>query len=603
MRRRLVSLGILALLLTWRSHDADALPPAGPEIFPLSQVRPGMKGVVYTIYSGDTIEKVDLTVLGVLPNTIGPGISVILVRLEGPHAQESGVVAGMSGSPVYLDGKLAGALALKLGIFTKEAIGGVMPIEQMLPVLNQPPQPQTDTVGDGIGLMGTGPISLSADAQHEMTRMGLNAGASLVPIGLPLVTSGVRPEALAQFSTDLAAMGLAGTTAGGTAPPQTSDADIEPGDMVGIALVRGDLALSAGCTATAVIDGAVFLCGHPLFGSGHVALPMQRGHVLTTLSSALESTKIITVGGPIGSVIEDRATAVMGRLGAAPATIPVSLKIGAPALEHSYHFEISQNQKLTPVLLGIVIYNSLISSAAYNDGMMLRLEGTIDLDGHPPVLLHNVFAPTSLPIPDGFLLTSNVQSEFTEIFDNPYEKPRVKAIDMRITPVADRRTVAIENAWSEKTTDVRPGETVAIKVLLRPYRGNAFVKEIPIIIPERATPGKLRVVVSDAAALEEMRHITDGPGQATLAGLNELIQTINRERANDRVFVSLMQPASTLVVGGKEMPDLPPSAMQVLKQGHNGEHTAVVGESSMGEWSVAMDQVVTGQQTLTISIR
>ena len=603
MPRRLVSLSILIFLLTWISHDAHALPPTGPEIFPLSQVRPGMKGVAYTIYSGDTIEKVDLTVLGVLPDTIGPGINVILVRLEGPHAQESGVVAGMSGSPVYLDGKLAGALALKLGIFTKEAIGGVMPIEQMLPVLNQPSQPETDTMADNLGLMGTEPISLSVDARQEMTTMGLSAGATLVPISVPLVASGVRPETLARFSTDLAAMGFTGTTVGGTAAPQASDADIKPGDMVGIALVRGDLALSAGCTATAVIDGAVFLCGHPLFGSGHVALPMQRGHVLTTLSSALESTKIMTVGGPIGSVVEDRATAVMGRLGAAPATIPVSLEIGAPGQPQAYHFEISENQKLTPVMLGIVVYNSLIGSPAYNDGMMLRLEGTINLDGHPPVLLHNVFAPTSLPIPDGFLLTSNVQSEFTEIFDNPYEKPRVKAVDMRITPVADRRTVAIENAWSEKTTDVRPGETVDIKVLLRPYRGNAFVKEIPITIPERATLGKLRVVVSDAAALEEMRHIPTSPEQATLAGLNELIQTINRERANDRVYVSLMQPASTLVVGDKEMPDLPPSAMQVLKQGHNGVHTAVMGESSMGEWSTPMDQVVTGQQTLTISIQ
>jgi hypothetical protein len=603
MKHCLVSLGILIVLLTWRSHDANALPPAGPEIFPLSQVKPGMKGVAYTIYSGDTIEKVDLTVLGVLPNTMGPQINVILVRLEGPHAQESGVVAGMSGSPVYFDGKLAGALALKLGVFTKEAIGGVMPIEQMLPLLKQPPQPEIDAVGSDMTLPGAEPISLSADARQEMTRMGLSDSATLVPIGLPLVTSGVRPETLARFSTDLTAMGLTGTAVGGTAAPQASDADIEPGDMVGIALVKGDLALSAGCTATTVIDGAVFMCGHPLFGSGHVALPMQRGHVLTTLSSALESTKIMTVGGSIGSVIEDRATAVMGRLGAAPATIPVSLTIGAPAQEQAYHFEISQNQKLTPVLLGIVVYNSLISSAAYNDGMMLRLEGKINVDGHPSVLLHNVFAPTSLPIPDGFLLTSNVQSQFTEIFDNPYEKPRVKSIDMHITPVADRRTVAIENAWSEKTTDVRPGETVAIKVLLRPFRGNAFVQEIPITIPARATPGKLRVVVSDAAALEEMRHISTGPEQATLAGLNELIQTINRERANDRVYVSLMQPASTLVVGNKEMPDLPPSAMQVLKQSHNGEHTTVVPESSMGEWSVAMDQVVTGQQTLLISIQ
>jgi hypothetical protein len=598
------------------AQNAIAREKRAPEILPLAQVQPGMKGVAYTIYSGDKVEQIGVTVIGVLTNVIAPKKSIILVKMEGPLVAESGVVAGMSGSPVYIDGKLAGAVALKLGVFTKEAIAGVQPIEQMLEIENEPVKAADEAMSasgadesaqekrhsrqSGDWRSQARPQPLSGAATFPVAA-GLPTGASLVPIDLPLVAAGLSPEAFAQFSGQLAQLGFAGTSAGGTATPEPDDADLQPGDMAGVALVSGDLSLSAGCTVTAVTGDSVLMCGHQLLGSGDVSLPMVRAHVLTTLNSAMESTKIMTVGGTIGTLTEDRAAGIMGTLGASPETIPVNLEISGQGQTHMYHFRVAEQPKLTPVLLGLATYNTLVSDAAYNDGKTLGLEGSIQLDGHPEVTIHNLFTPSDLPVPDGFLLASEVQTEFGQILNNPFEKIRVKELSLRIKVAPEVRSAKIESAWSE-TTEVHPGETITIKALLRPYRGAPFLRRIPITVPAEATPGVLRVLVSDAGALNQARQFFAGGAQTPLANLDDLIHVLNCERANDRLYVTLLQATPTLVVDGTELPGVPPSLMQIIP-GQKQENTVVVSESRLGEWSVTAGQVVTGQHSLAITVQ
>ena len=614
---------------TPRSSEGNAQKAAGtpsaaadtksaPKSFPLAQIQPGMKGVAYTIYSGDQVEQIGVTVIGVLENVIAPRKSIVLVRLEGPLAEHSGVVAGMSGSPVYFDGKLAGAIALKLGVFTKEAIAGMQPIEQMLEIENEP----VKAAGEAMNASGEDestpgerqsrqsedwrsqakPQPLSGEATFPVAA-GLPTGASLVPIDLPLVAAGLAPEALARFSNQLAQLGFsaASASAGGTAKPEADDASLKPGDMAGVALVSGDLSLSAGCSVTAVTGNSVLLCGHQLLGAGDVSLPLVRAHVLTTLNSAMESTKIMTTGGDIGTLTEDRATGIMGKLGPSPATIPVELEINGQVQTHTYHFQVAEQPKLTPTLLGLATYNTLVSDVAYNDGMMLRLEGSIHLDGHPAIAIHNLFAPTDTQLPDGFQLASDIQTEFGQLFNNPFEKITVKGLSLSVTVVPELRSAKIENAWSEKT-DVHPGETISIKALLQPYRGAPFIQEIPITVPADASPGELQVLVSDAVTLNQARQFFANAGQGPLVNLNELIHVLNSERENDRVYVSLLQSMPTLVVNGTEMPGAPPSVMQIVPA-QKQQNTLVVSESRLGEWSAKAGQVVAGQESLTITIQ
>ena len=277
-RLSLVRCAVAAAVLL-AAMSTFARPADSPEIMPLSQVKPGMKAVGYTIFSGDKVEKFDLVVLGILPDLLGPRESIILVQLVGDKVEHTGVVAGMSGSPVYIDGKLVGALALKFGSFTKEPIGGVTPIENMMEVTPQPARMTTATSTDASSSADSG-TAAAGQPRYELTSDVVERGAWLkgdaaahlggtffTPIETPLVFSGIYPSVLAHFAPELAGYGLVAVS-GGAGVPQPDDANIVPGDMVSVVLVGGDMSAAASCTVTAIMANRIYACGHPDFLAG-----------------------------------------------------------------------------------------------------------------------------------------------------------------------------------------------------------------------------------------------------------------------------------------------------------------------------------------------
>jgi len=592
---RSVALAAILLVATGVSFGAGQ-----PEILPLDQIKPGMKGIAYTIFAGDQIEKFDLEVIGVMPNLMGPKQSIILVELKGPKVEHTGVVAGMSGSPVYIEGKLAGALSLKFGIFTKEAIAGVTPIENMLEA--QSAAAPEKTASAEAALPDDAALRQYPVPAELAQRVGAGTGAYLAPIETPLVFSGFHPAAFERFAGQLAAYGMVAAQ-GGTAAPQPDDAQVKPGDMVSMVLVKGDLSLHAACSVTLVTADRVFMCGHPLFGFGPVQMPMARARVLTTLSSELASTKIVNVGGVIGTITQDRRTAVLGRLGPAPRMIPMELTIVTPKQEKQFRFEMIENAKLTPLLVAISAFNGLVANTAYSEGTTFRLTGGIEITGHSRVNLENMFAPTDLFIPDGVFVAWTVQSVFARIFSNPYEAARVERIVLRLESIPERRWATIESAWSEKS-EAQPGESLGVKVLLRPYRGVPAIQEVPITIPPQAARGTtLRVLVSDSDTLNRMSRLFTFALQGRLAGLEQLITLLNRERPNNRLYVTLLQPTPTLLVEDKELPNAPLSQINVLDQRRSAGGSMLLRESTAGEWSVPMNQVISGIYSLNITVK
>ena len=580
---------------------APALAGDGPQTIPVSEIKPGMKGVAYTIFEGDTVEKVDLVVLGVMQNALGPKEDVILVQLLGEKAEHDGVVAGMSGSPVYFDGKLAGAISLKLGIFTKEAIGGVTPIANMLDAVkagDSPASPDASGAAEPASTATAVHIPLPANFSRFTSAGG---GQFLVPIETPLIAAGLYPQTLAQFDKQLSSWGVA-VMAGGTAPASPEDAQLKPGEMVGVDLVRGDLSLSTGCTVTTVEGNRITACGHPIFGYGNVKLPMSRAHVLTTLASSMASTKIISTGGIIGTLTGDRATAITGTLGAGPPMVPMEIRLDTPTAKKDFHFQVIENPELTPLLVAVAAYNGIVGSPAYGEGSTLQLDGSIELKGHTPVRLDDMFAPTDAPIPSGYMVAIAVQSAFSQIYSNPYEQPDIEKIDLHVTSLAERRWAMIDNAWIEKS-EVQPGETVSAKVLLRPYRGAPFIQEIPITIPDEVARGPLQLVISGADTVNRNIQFLAASSQAQLPGLEELIKLVNRERHNDCLYATLLQPTPTLLVEDKEMPNAPVSEINVLNERHNPGGARLLWQSTAGQWSVEMHQVIAGEHTLTITVK
>jgi hypothetical protein len=604
LRKLLPTLLAALLLLTGLSAAAADDTPA---IFPLSQVQPGMKGVAYTIFAGDEIEKVDLVVLGVLHNALGPKQDIILVQLLGEKAEHTGVVAGMSGSPVYFDGKLAGALSLKLGAFTKEAIGGVTPIENMLDVQNAPEPAANATPQSSAASIQPANIENTFSAariplpENFARQTSAGAGQFLVPIETPLITTGLYPETVALFSKQLSAWGMS-MMAGGTAAPAPEDAQLKPGDMVGVELIRGDLSISPGCTVTTVDHGKILACGHPIFSFGNVSMPLARAHVVTTLASAMNSTKIISTGGTIGTLTQDRVTAIGGRLGEGPPMIPVDVTLVTGAEQKQFHFEVIESPQLTPLLVALAAYNGIMGNTAYGEGSTLQLDGEIAIKGHTTVTLKDLFPPTDNPVPGGFFVATDVQSTFAQIYSNPYEIPHITAIQLRVTALPERRAATIDDAWVE-ANEVRPGQTVNVKVQLRPYRGAAFVQEFPITIPVQAARGTLQLVVSDAETVNRTVQSLAASSQGQLPGLEELLKLMNRVHQNDRLYATLLQPTPTLMVEDKVMPNAPASAINVLDQRQSPGGARLLYQSTAGEWSVEMHQVISGERTLTITVK
>jgi hypothetical protein len=437
--------------------------------------------------------------------------------------------------------------------------------------------------------------------QELASRVGIGEGAFLTPIETPLIFSGFRPDALLPFREQLSAMNMVATH-GGTVPAQPGDANLKPGDMVGMVLVQGDLSLQAGCSVTAVVGDRVFVCGHPLFGYGNVNWPMTRGHVLRTLASQMASTKLMNSGGTIGSVTEDRLTAVMGKLGPAPQLIPVELTLVTPGQQKKMKFEVAEHPKLTPLLVALSTFNGVVSNSAYGEGMTLQLTGGIELKGHSTVSLENMFAPTDQAMPDGFFIAMAVQSTFNRIYSNPYESVKVEKITLRVESIPERRVAVIENAWAEKS-EVSAGEKINVKVLLRPYRGAPFIREVPVTIPAQAARGPLRVLISDSESLNRQGRFFSANPATRLPGLEQLITLINRERRNNRLYVTLLQPSPTLLLEDKELPNAPISQINVLDQRRSGGSSLLLRESVAGEWSTPMNQVITGQQTILITVK
>jgi len=561
-----------------------------------------MKGEARTVFAGREIESFELEVLGVLRNFAGPKQDIILVRLLGEKPNYTGVVAGMSGSPVYIDGKLAGAIAYRFGAFTKEPIAGVTPIADMLQAAQEEKPAATAT---------------EAPRRYPVPEETLVAAGVrnlsepyLVPIETPLTFVGFHPQVIHRFAGELAEQGLLAVQGGGQAESGRT-APLEAGGAVSAALVTGDMSIAGTCTVSLRVGDQLFACGHPLLGYGDVALPMTRAEIVATVPSQWASFKIANIGEVVGSFQQDRATAIVGRLGPAPPMVPVDLTLERGGRATDYHFQIFQHPKISPLLLNITLFNGIFGAIESGEELTYRLRGRMQLRGHEDVVLDDMFSPTDSFFPDAFFVVNSVGGAFRQVFTNPFESPAIERIELRVELLPSRHAASIENAWSDKS-EVRPGETIRVKVVLQPYRGARVVREVPLTIPAQATPGELRVLVSDGALLDRLTRTMLFPGVFPGAvpfgprvnSLDQLVRLLNRERRSDRLYVAVFQQAPTMLVEDKVLPSVPLSQMNVLN------HQAAVGRpggtlffSILNETSEPLDQVVSGSHWLRLTVR
>jgi len=584
-----------AQLRSQASPSQDTPPPSTGGVFPLSQVRAGMTGTAWTVFAGSKPEPMDVEILGVLRGARGPGQDMILVRLHGPHPEYTGVVAGMSGSPVYIGNKLLGALAYRIGQFSKEPIAGITPIEQMLDVRDLPAQ---------TGAMETAQAQLSAAA---LPTSAADTGKNFQMMETPLVMSGFSPGAIDFWKQKMAGTSLAEVAAGGLGgasdsspePSAAAAATIVPGSAVSLLLVQGDLEVAATCTVTYVDPKRLLACGHPILQSGSISVPMTTADVVATLASPLDSFKIINTGATIGAFTEDRASAIGGVLGQRARMIPLHITIDAPSGKRNVNVSIIDLPSLTPQAMEVVLYNSLTQANDATADASYHVEGSIDLDGFPPSPINAWSTPGEL-LPSPMQATLLAGQHFQNLYANGARQATIRSIDLHVHVIPRRLQVDLDSARLISGDAPRAGETVIVEATLRPWQQPARNIRIPVTLPTRLGTGNLRLLVSDAGTLD---RVLDQPRPLSHPlDLASVLAQDRRLHSADHIYVSLLLPDAQAGVAGQTLASLPLSMANALEPMRADQQAGLNGESAVVTADAPVGGVLNGFQVINLHI-
>jgi hypothetical protein len=573
----------------------------------VDQIHAGMRGYALTVFQGVKPESMDVEVLGVLHNVNGPKGDIILIRLHGTKVEYTGVVAGMSGSPVYLDGKLAGALAFRIGEFSKEPIAGVTPIADMLEInaLDKTPAEEAAAIKPAV-TNAAGKTAAPGDTDilpSSMTSSMQDFANYLKPIDTPLVFNGFSEDTVRRFAGQFASAGVIPVMGAGSVSEEKQPEPLEAGSAVSAILVRGDMDIAATCTVTYIDPQRLLACGHPLLQFGSVDLPMNKAQVLATLPSPLNAFKIVNTTEQAGVFVQDRHTGILGVFNKQPDMIPVTLTIhgGSGAPQKDFHYEVLNNPRLSPIAIMATVFNALHGVNEYGEEITYRLNGSINVKGFPEVALRNMFVPADNGQPAAMAAALSLGERFGRIYDNPYNAPAVKSVKLDFDLVRERRWARLESARTD-VTEARPGDQIIVETVLAPYRGERVVRQISVKIPTSASKGTLRILVSDGDTLDRVGRTNPAFGRKL--DLASTIALLNKEHANNRLYVSLLEADPEARVADKVMPTLPISVMNVMDGMRGNQEMIVSGESNVDETATPpLDYVVSGAQLLTITVK
>lgn len=619
LRNAAILFGFAAGVLSVSAADAPAARPrAGKvEIMHLSDVKPGMKATAWTVFQGTQAEPIPIEIIGRWKDQWGPNQDVIIGKMGG-KATRTNVAGGMSGSPVYIDGKLVGAVALRLSVFSPDAICGITPIEEMLEINELDQSRPLDVKGPGKATARSAQAAMPNSLLAQLVAAGaapnlLEQNPMMVPIEAPLTFSGFHQAALDEFRPLLQQEGITAVQSGGAGsaiktnkPAPGWEHSLNPGEAVAGVLVDGDMSITGLGTVTYNDGKRVLAFGHPFFNLGPVDIPMSRGEVLMTLASQYQPNKMANATDIVGALRQDRHSGIMGFLGSESKMIPVAVQVralkedGSISRQKDFHFNVFVHQKWTPQLMMMTLANTLSDLNEFTDEATYRLAGKVEMNGQSNLSLSTMQASGELPVPAPMALASWWGDKFNRLYLNNVKTPDVKRVSVTVDLLPERRIAAIENAWVG-SPDVRPGDEVPIKVFLRPYRGDTLQREFTIKIPEGIARGDHRILLSDADTVNRMQNVASAANR--FLDLGETVSLINQERSNNKLYVSLVQSSPTAYMDDKTLPSLPSSVLNVMQAGRAANRSLVTSaETATEQMALPFDYVITGSYSLRIHV-
>jgi hypothetical protein len=494
----------------------------------------GSRGVVLTAVSGSRIEEIPLTYIGTYRDFAGPGYDLILVQLEGPIADRVGVAAGMSGSPVYIDGELIGALAYRIGRLPQEAVAGVTPLADVI------------------------------DAAKTPSVAGSRTNSGAAPIATPISVGGMVAEVRDWLAGEIEEQGFVLVGGGGAAEDAEPPGRLTPGSPVGVELVRGDLSIAATGTVTWVDGQRVYAFGHPFTGSGRVEMPMVAADVIYTLGDLAGSMRLSSVGGELGAIVEDRLTAIVGHLGAKARMIPVRLRVqGADYGEERFEFEIARSGMLTPVLAGAVVGNALLSNTAFVRESTMRARGTVTLAKLPDLPIEVTASGIQTANP-GLAIAGAIHRTLSGLWVNPFGEVEIDGITLEVDVSPEVVQYQVQALLYDRLP-LRPGDTLDATCVLRAYRGETVTRQLSIRVPSGLVPDRdLALSVGSPTYLEGIlgRPLTQRLHSAE--DLPSFVRALGSRWSADRLKAVLYQAGAGVVRGGALFEHLPPTAARLL---------------------------------------
>ncbi len=586
---------------------------SSPKFLPLSAVKEGMRGTARTVFRGSEPEEFNVEILGVLPGGVGPKQDLIVGRLSGGGADRTAVFAGMSGSPVYVDGKLLGAISYSFP-FSKEPICGITPIEQMISIFEQKQQLEgkRNIEPRAVSFSELSAGSLTPDLPKTAVTTGIAsgmsansammavAGQSFRRIASPVTFTGFTQETLDFFSPQLTQAGLLPVAAAGGAAPisplkKANEKTLLGGTSVMMQLTRGDYSLAAAGTVTWRDGDKIYAFGHPFLSLGSSDLPMSESHVVTVVPNIANSFKLAVPDAMVGAMTQDRATGVYGRLGQAPKMIPVRINVTTSRGQNeTLNFEVAKDDFLTPLLVNIAVYNTILAQERGLGETSVELSGQIKLKGQEPVKVDRRFAGGNATQ----LAAASIATPVQVLLRSRFDDLEISGIEMNIASKDGSRTGVLERIAVDKTR-AAAGETVELQAYARTQSGRIYTQRIPVTIPADTPAGPLSIIVGDGYALQQ----ASSAQQFVPRDLADLVKTINGVKLSDRLYVQTTRTTPGAIIGSSEMPNLPPSVLATL----NNERTAggikpfvqtVVSETAVPP----ADFIIGGQQTITIEV-
>ncbi len=613
-----------SLLLSWSAfltfaagdgvQNMNVPPKSGPvDLYPENQLRPGMKAVAWTVFQGTKPEPVPVEIIGIWENGWGPRQDIIIGKLTG-KAERTNVAGGMSGSPVYIDGKLVGAISLRLSVFSPDAICGITPIKLMLEVKDfdkgkpadsrSPDKLQTASADLPLPNGVLGRVIAASRAGSEPLAM--------TPISTPVTMSGFSDEAIRQFAPVFNQLGItvAQGGAGGKLESSTPAADwatsMQPGESIAAVLVSGDMNMTGGGTVTYNDGKRVLAFGHPMFNLGPVDMPIAKDTIITTLASSYQPTKMGNATEVVGALRQDRHSAIEGELGATAQMIPVTLHVRSYDNENQvhkardFHYNVFVDQKWTPYLMMATLFNSLSNLNDFSEEATYRLHGELQVAGQQRIELTTMQAPAEAAIPTPMLLAGWWADKFNRLYVNSAKLPKLDAVDVTVDLLPQRRIAQIESAWIADNKVV-PGTEVPVKVFLRPYRGERVEKTVNVRIPAGLPRGVHQILFSDSDTLSRFQNIASSLNR--IEDTPQTVAMLNQERSNNRLYVSLIESQPTVYSDEKVLPSLPASVLNVMQSGRATNHEFVSSpESAHEQLSIPLDEVVTGNYSLKVYV-